>query len=196
MATGFGLRLVGRIGGGEAHVAEYNVPSTDSTALYVGDVVKIPDTTGAMDSDGRKINITQAVASDATKLGVVVGFRPDASLPFTGQYRAASTQRYVLVCDDPQALYEVQEDGLGAVVTKAQIGAMNNADIIVAAGSTATGLSGTMLDSSTYTTSAADLKILGVRKDHSNVGALAAGAVLLVRILSAEAALVATDSQL
>lgn len=196
MATGFGLRLVGRIGGGEPHIAPYNVPAADGTALYVGDVVKVPDTTGAMDAAGQLINITQAVASDAVKLGVVIGFVPSAALPYTGQYRAASTLRTVLVCDDPNAVYEVQEDAVGGAVTAAQIGALSNADIIVAAGSTVTGLSGTMLDSSTATASAADLKILGVRRDGVNAAAATAGAVLIVRILSAEVALVATDSQL
>ena len=199
MATGFGLRLVGRVGGGAARIREYFVPSTDSTALFEGDVVKLPDTTGAMDADGRKTVITRAVAGDATKVGVVVGFRPDGTLPLTGQYRAASTARYVQVCDDPNAIYEVQEDAVGGSVTAALIGAMSNADIIVASGSTTTGFSGTMLDSNTAGASAADLKILGVSQTittPANVAALSGGAVLLVRILSAESSLIATDSQL
>lgn len=194
MATGFGLRLVGRIGGGEPHVSKYYVPSTDSTALYQGDVVKVVDTTGAMDAAGEYITITRAAVGNPL-LGVVVDFVPSAALPYTGQYRAASTERYVLVCDDPNAIYEVQEDAVGGAVTAALIGALSNASIIVASGSTVTGLSGTMLDSSTAAATALDLKIVGVRQDGVNAAALTGGAVLIVRILSAEHALVATDSQ-
>ncbi len=194
MATGFGLRLVGRLGGGEPSIREYFVPATDSTALYQGDVVKVVDTTGAMDAVGEDIVITRAATGNPL-LGVIVGFRPDASLPYTGQYRAASTARYVLVCDDPNAIYEVQEDAVGGAVTAALIGSLSNADIIVAAGSTVTGLSGTMLDSNTAAATAEDLKILGVRRDGVNAAAASAGAILLVRILSANHALVMTDSQ-
>lgn len=194
MATGFGLRLVGRIGGGEPHVGKYYVPSTDSTALYQGDVVKVVDTTGAMDTAGEFITITRAATGNPI-LGVIVDFVPSAALPYTGQYRAASTDRYVLVCDDPNAIYEIQEDAVGGSVTAALVGALTNVNVIVAAGSTVTGLSGTMLDSSTTTASAADLKIVGVRQDGVNAAAATGGAVLEVRILSANHALVMTDSQ-
>lgn len=194
MATGFGLRLVGRIGGGEAHIGRYYVPATDGTALFQGDVVKVVDTTGAMDAAGEYITITRAATGNPL-LGVVVGFKPDASLPYTGQYRAASTARYVDVCDDPNAIYEVQEDAVGGAVTAALIGALSNADIIVASGSTVTGLSGTMLDSNTAAASAEDLKILGVRQDGVNAAAATAGAILRVRILSSNHAIVKDDSQ-
>jgi hypothetical protein len=194
MATGFGARLVGRLGGGEARINVYSVPASDGTALFEGDFVKVVDTTGAMDADGELIAITRAATGNPI-LGVVVGFEPTAELPYTGQYRAASTLRKVLVCDDPDAIYEIQEDADGGAVTAALIGALSNADIIVAAGSTVTGYSGTMLDSSTAAASAEDLKILGVRRDGVNAAAATGGAILRVRILSANHALVKTDSQ-
>src|SRR5688572_15058762 len=140
MATGFGLRLVGRLGGGEPHISEYFVPATDSTALFQGDVVKVVDTTGAMSTPAEFITITRAATGNPL-LGVVVGFKPDPATPYTA-YRAASTARKVLVCDDPNAIYEVQEDAVGGAVTAALVGSLSNADIIVASGSTATGLSG------------------------------------------------------
>lgn len=196
MATGFGLRLVGRLGGGEPSIRTYHVPATNSGALYQGDLVKVPNTTGVMDTAGEYIDITIAADGDDTVLGVIVGFKPDPSLPYTGQYRAASTNRYVHVCDDPNAIYEIQEDAVGGSVTAALIGALSNADTIYAAGSTVTGLSGTMLDSSTAAATAFQLKILGVRQDGTNAAALTGGAVLLVRILSAQHSLIATDSQL
>lgn len=196
MATGFGLRLVGRLGGGEPHISTYHVPSSNSGALYQGDLVKVPNTTGVMDTAGEYVDITIVADGDDTVVGAIVGFKPDASLPYTGQYRAASTDRYVHVCDDPNAIYEIQEDAVGGSVTAAQIGALSNCDAIYAAGSTVTGLSGTMLDSSTAAATALQLKILGVRQDGVNTAAKSGGAVLIVRILSAQHSLVATDSQL
>lgn len=196
MATGYGLQLVGRLDGKTPSINAYSVPASDSTALYIGDVVKLPDTTGAMNGDSTLINITQAVAGDATKLGVVVGFEPDPAHIGSANYRAASTLRTVLVCDDPEAIYSVQEDADGGAVSAANVGAMVNANIIVAAGSTVTGFSGTMLDSNTATASAADLKIIGVVQEPGNYAAKSGGAKLLVRILNAESSLVAADSQL
>lgn len=191
--TGFGLRLVGRIGGGEPEIREYSVPSTDGTALYQGDVVELVNT---MDADGQ-VSTVKAATSGHILLGVVVGFKPDASLPYTGQYRAASTARKVLVCDDAQAIYEVIEDAIGGAVSAAAIGEMENANFIVAAGSTVTGLSGIMLDSSTAAATANDLKIIGVRRDGVNAAAQTGGAILLVKLGSnaSSLALNADDSR-
>ncbi len=191
MATGTGLRPVGRIGGGTPQVRTYYIPSTNSTALFEGDVVELVNTTGVMDPKGEVQQISQFVTGHIP-LGVVVGFEVDASDPYK-THRAASTNRYVKVCDDPKAIYEAQEDAVGGAVTQALIGAMTNCALIVAAGSTATGLSGTMVDSSTTTASAADVKIIGVRRDGVNAGAQSGGALLLVRLNGA--AIDATDSQ-
>lgn len=192
MATGFGARLIGRAGGGAPRLREYYVPASDSTALFQGDFVTLVPTTGAMDPKN-EVPVVQRAATGNVLLGVVVGFRPDPALPYTGQYRAASTARYVTVCDDPDAIYEIQEDAVGGAVTAALVGALSNADIVVAAGSTATGLSGTMLDSSTAAATAEDLKIVGVRRDLANAAAQTGGAVLQVMILAP--AIKATDSQ-
>lgn len=180
MATGFGLRLVGRMGGGQPRVREYYVPSTDSTALFQGDVVELAST-GALDPKSEVPVVTRATNGHSL-LGVVVDFKPDASLPYTGSYRPASTNRYVLVCDDPDAIYEVQEDAGGGAVSAQAIGEMQNADLAVASGSTVTGLSGTMLDSSGVSAASHALKIVGVRRDGVNAGAATAGAILLVTI--------------
>jgi hypothetical protein len=188
MATGFGLRLVGRLGGGAPRISEYFIPASDGTALYQGDVV---EKVNAMDSDNKVPVVTRAATGDIL-LGVVVGFKPDASLPYTGQYRAASTARYVLVCDDPNAIYEIQEDADGGAVSAANVGESLNADIIVADGSTVTGLSGTMLDSNTVAATAEDLKIIGVARKIDNEAAQSGGAILRVMIVAP--ALKATDS--
>jgi len=181
---GFGLRLVGRIGGGEPRIRQYYVPSTDSTALYQGDVVMIPSSGGTLDPTNIYPVVT-AWASGDVAVGVVIGFKPLPAQPYTA-YRLASTATYLEVCDDPYAIYEVQEDGVTSRVTKAEIGQMYNAPLTVAAGSTVLGVSGTMLTSNSTTTSASDVKIIGVRADQTNPGLVAGttGAILLVTLSS------------
>lgn len=187
MATGFGLIPVRRLGGGSPNIGVYTVPASDSTALLVGDVVELVNT---MDTANELKTVTRATAGNVL-LGAIVGFGVDASLPYTGNIRAASTLRTVYVCDDPRAVFQVQEDAVGGSVAAASIGEMQNADIIVASGSTATGLSGTMLDSSTATTSAANLKIVGVRRDKVNVGASTA----ILEVIIFEHAFTTADSR-
>ena len=181
--TGYGLQFSRTLHGGKPVSKRCYVPSTDSTALFKGDVVMIPTSGETLDPNGEVPVITIAVTGDVL-LGVIEGFEPDSSALLTGANRAASTARYVNVIVDPDACYYVQEDGVGGAATQAQIGAMNNFNIIVAAGNTNTNVSGTMLDSSTATTSAADLKCIGVKSDGVNVGAATNGVELEVIILS------------
>ncbi len=193
MATGFGLIFSHTLSGRAPVTRRYYVPSTDSTALLKGDIVTLVTTTGAMDPKAEVPAVTRAATGNIL-LGVISGFAPDSSALLTGNYRAASTNRYIDVCVDPEAVYVAQEDAVGGSITAALIGAMTNVNIIVASGSTVTGLSGTMIDSSTTTASAADLKVVGVPADGgNNAGALSGGAVLEVMILAP--AIKATDSQ-
>lgn len=193
MATGIGLQFSRTLSGRPPVTRRYYVPSTDSTALFKGDVVKLVATTGVMDPKGEVPQITRAATGEIL-LGVIQGFREDSSALVTGNYRAASTNRYVDVIVDPEAIYQAQEDAVGGSITQALIGAMTNCALIVASGSTVTGLSGTMIDSSQTTASASDVKIVGVVGDGgNNVGALSGGAVLECMILAP--AIKSTDSQ-
>lgn len=200
MATGYGARLVGTTHGGRARITEYYVPSTDATALYKGDFVTPVTTTGAMNAaiDGKEaatlISITRAATGNKL-LGVIVGFEPSPSALLNDRDRAASTARRVLVCDDPAAIYAMQEDADGGAVTAALVGAMSNVDIVVASGSAYTGYSGTMINSDTAAATAEDLKIVGVLPAPGNYAAKSGGAELLVTILNANHSLIATDSQ-
>lgn len=137
----------------------YYVPSSDGTAIFVGDAVK---SAGSADSDGVP-SVAQAAAGDAIR-GVVVGVEPvtDEST----SYRAASTERYVFVADDPDLVFEVQEDSVGGDLAATDVG--SNADIVVGSGSTTTGTSGMELDSSTAATTAAQLRILGLAQRADN----------------------------
>ncbi len=134
-------------------VTEYFIPSTDGTAVYKGDVVKLA---GSADTNGTAATVQLAAAGDAI-LGVVVGFRPDpTNLNLSGQYRAASTARYVLVADSPELLFEVEASN--GTPTVADIGL--NVNHATGSPSTTTGMSGAYADFGTEaTTSSLSFKI-------------------------------------
>ena len=138
-----GFTLVGTIGGSayNAQIHKYAIPAADGTATFVGDAVK---TNGDATADGVPY-VIQAAATNTIR-GIIVGFEPNPS-NLELQYRAASTLRICWVCDDPYAVFEIQEDG-----TMAATDVSGNADIVVAAGSTTSGRSAMELASSTVAT--------------------------------------------
>ena len=100
---------------------------TDGAAkrIAIGDVVVI---TGTADANGvpqvKELSGTNPWLTAVT--GVVVGIEPDFSDEnFSTVGVARSTTRYVYVCDDPNALYEVESDATLAVT---DVG--SNVDII------------------------------------------------------------------
>lgn len=160
----FGLLPVRYLNGAPYNGAAnmYLIPSSDASDVYIGDPVKVGGTAGAagttvngVDCHGMPTAIV-AAAGD-TLLGVVVGFLPDQS-GLTTLKRTASTNRIALVVDDPNVIFEVQEDAVGATTALVDIG--ENADIVYAAGNATTGRSGVMLDSSTRVTTTAQLRML------------------------------------
>lgn len=154
----------------------YYVPASDGTALFIGDPVIIA---GDSDTDG-VATVTRATAASAGRItGVVVGFRPSATILSTG-YRAASTAEYVHVCDDPNLIYSVQEDAVGGALATTSVGL--NADMIAAAGSAYTRRSGFMLDTSTAASTATlQWRIEGFVRTPDNAAGTA-NAKVLVRI--------------
>lgn len=164
-----------RPAGGTIQTNEYFVPSSDATALYIGDPVIIA---GSGDTAGVP-SITRATAGTAGRItGVVVGFRPDSNIVANG-YRAASTNGYVLVCDDPNQVYEVQDDSVGGDLAVTDIGL--NADMIAGTGSNYTKRSGFMLDTSTKATTATlQWRIIGIQQ--RNDVEVATNSKVLVRI--------------
>ena len=156
-----GLRPVKHLDGSPYNGAfnRYYVPSSDSTAIFVGDAVV---SAGSSDADG-VASVAQASAGGNVR-GVVVGIEPITDESTI--YRAASTERYVYVADSPDLIFEVQEDSVGGDLAAANVG--QNADIVVGSGSTAAGRSAMELDSSTATASAAQLRILGLSPKADN----------------------------
>lgn len=125
----------------------YYVPSTDSTAIFRGDAVKLA---GSSDTSGMYPTVAQAAAADTTIVGVAIGFgnTPQIAADVTDlsrNYRPASTGMYVAVVDDPSVVYEVQENGESDPFVAADVGL--NCDIIVGSGNTTTGASGMEIDS-------------------------------------------------
>lgn len=154
----------------------------DSVLLGKGDALK--KVTGSISLAGGPV--VQAVARAASGdrvMGVVVGVEAhtvaSGNINLNKTYCPASTAMYVLVrpvvSDD---IYEIREDGVGGSVATTSLG--QNATMIVANASTTTGMSGTMLDSSTAaTTNTLDLKIVGFKQSPDSVPG--SNAVILVK---------------
>lgn len=171
----FGFRPV-KYRDGKAYTGacnEYYHDSGDSTALYMGDPVILA---GSSNSLGVATVVRATAGSGAYVSGVVVGFRPDTAIPLG--YGAASTGYYVLVADDPDLMYEIQEDGVGGAIALASVGL--NADFVAGSGSTYTKRSGFMLDSSTAaSTNTLQCKIHGFSQDPLNETATAYAKMLV-----------------
>lgn len=161
--TPFGLRPIRHRNGAPYNGAVnlYYLPSTYATAMFIGDPVIKTGTsnTAAVDAAGMghfdigtlpEINKATAGATHSIT-GVIVGFAPSPS-NLSLQYNTASTERVVMVCDDPDVIFEIQSDG---ALSAAQI-SLNAVLIYTSSGSTVSGLSGAELDSGTATAPAAD----------------------------------------
>jgi hypothetical protein len=151
--TPFGLRPIRHRNGAPYNGAVnlYYAPSTYATALFVGDPVIKTGTGNAAAIDAASVGhfpigtlqeVNKATAGDGNRItGVIVGFAPNPD-DLTKQYRPASTERVILVCDDPDVIFEIQADG---AVPAASMG-LNAVLIYTNSGSTTSGLSGVELD--------------------------------------------------
>lgn len=154
----------------------YFVPSSDSTVIMVGDAVKLA---GDARAASGAPTVTRCGATDVA-VGIVVGILftgegdlnniPPVNDLNTPVYRRASTDRYLLVADDPNLIYEVQYAGtsVAAATITANVGL--NGQFTTTAGSTTTGASGMQLDSSGLATTATlPLKIVGFPQRPDNI---------------------------
>lgn len=150
--TPFGLKPV-RFKNGQPWnhaVTPYYLPSTYGTAVFIGDavirngesnstVVRVPGF-GEF-AVGTLPVVIRATVGDGNRItGAVESFsaNPDG---LTRVHNPASTERVVMVCDDPNVVFEIQADG---AVPAASMGL--NAVLIDGTGSSTTGLSGQQLD--------------------------------------------------
>jgi hypothetical protein len=173
-----GLVPVGTVSGapysGAARV--YSVAAANATAIFVGDLVTAATTSQTVNGVIMQ-DVVQGATGDVFQ-GVVVGVLPDTSTSLP--YRAASTLRRLLVCDDPNVLFEAEDVATGTPLAAADVGL--NVNVTVGTGSTVTGYSGMELDNSTEaTTNTLDLKLVAVPNRADNDLA-SASAKFLVRI--------------
>lgn len=154
-----GARVIGDHSGFyEGQLTKMFIPATDATATYINDIVKIA---GSADANG-VATVAQVAAGD-TPCGIIVGMEPDYT-NLELKYRTASTARYVWVNTDPNVLFEIQ-----ASTTFAAANVGLNADVVVAAGSALSGLSGMELDSTTIlATATLVLAIEGITQREDN----------------------------
>ena len=148
----------------------------DTAAMYVGDIVKHAGGAGAagavvfgQDVEGMPtaITCTDGTGTTDTPLGVVVGFLPLQPLQDVNYKAADGTDRIALVVDDPNVVFEAQEDAATTPIVAASIGL--NVMFSTTAGSTLTGISAQELISTLVaTTSTHPLRILGLSKRPDN----------------------------
>jgi hypothetical protein len=156
--------------------------ASDSAAAYIGDVLQFDSTnraTALTDVYAPGIPFAKAPTSGVTTTairGVLAGLLPEPEFNHTAtaslgrRHRVASTARYALVVDDVSVIFETQEDGNDwASATDNSIG--KTGDFQYAAGSTTTGMSGSMLDSSDVNTNATrPFKVLNLSQRVDNFG--------------------------
>lgn len=166
--TPFGLIPIKNAPFNEIPKNYYYIPSSYATALFIGDPVVKTGTsnTVAVTTAGRLFNpgslpeINKATAGDTNKItGVIIGFLANPS-DLSKNYNPASTERIAIVADSPLQEFEIQEESAGSPLAATSVGL--NANLVYAeSGSTATGLSGAELDTTTPATDATfQLKIL------------------------------------
>ena len=174
----FGLRAV-RHRDGRPYTGSgnwYFLPSSDSTAMFIGDPVTIAGSANTAEVEvpgvgkrqpGTLPTVVKSTAGTTNLItGVIVGFAADPNGLET-IHRPASTDRACFVCDDPDVLFEVQEDSVGGDLAVTNIG--QNITPIFGAGSATTGLSGAEIDtSSAATTQGFQLRIVGLADKPDN----------------------------
>lgn len=149
---------------------------TDTNAMYVGDIVKHSGTSGAagatvygQDVEGMPViaRCTDGTGTTDTPLGVVVGFLPIQPVQDLNYKAADGVDRIALVVDDPNVVFEVQEDATTTPIAAASVGL--NVMFATTAGSTITGVSGMeIISTQVGTTTTHPLRILGLSKRPDN----------------------------
>ena len=163
----FGLRPIGKVGQNDDNqgLSEYSIAAS-STAMYQNDPVAAAATG----------DIVVVSTSTATILGSLNGiYYTDANTSkptWANNLKAANTATDIVgfVADDPYERFEIQSSDTAA---STQTNIFNCADIKYTAGDSANYISRVELDNDTLTTTAQQLKILGVSKniDNDEIGA-------------------------
>lgn len=163
--TAFGLRPLAYASGAPYNgaVQVYYVPAANATALYLGDPLLVLD--NSADANGVPAIGIAAAGGGTYITGTFAGRANNAGelvipvLQGNNVYLPASTAAYIYVADDPNLVFEVQEDSVGGAMAAGA--ASRNVDLVAGSGSTYTSFSGWQLDSSTLqTTNTLQMRIL------------------------------------
>ena len=155
--------------------SEYTISSSYGTNIFTGDLA-----IQAADGD-----IEVSAATSTNNIGVFNGcFYTDSNgKPQYAKYWPASTtstDAVAFIIDDPNVIFEAQEDG--SALALADRG--TNTDLVATAGSTTTGRSGHEIDSDeTGSAATAQFRVVAVSKDPSNNTVASANCNWYVKIL-------------
>lgn len=122
---------------------------TASTALFLGDPVTMV-----------AAGTVQRAAAGQVLLGVVEGIFDSTGKPVNYVAASDADAYTVMVADDPDQLFEAQEDSGGAALAAADVGM--NCDILVTDGDTGTGKSKVEIDSSTKLSASGQLRLIKI----------------------------------
>ena len=155
----------------------YFVPASDSSVIMVGDAVKL---LGDARAATGVPTVTRITAGTDIPVGIVIGILfsgmgdaqniPPVNDLNTPIYRRTLTDRYLLVADDPNLVYEVQYEGtsVAAATITANVGL--NGNFLTTAGSTVSGSSGMQLATAGLAATATlPLKIVGFPNRPDNI---------------------------
>lgn len=181
--TPMGLAPVAFLSGSpwNGQARRYHIDSTDGNAFAIGDPVAF---SGTADENG-VAGVTLATPGSGI-LGVIVGAGGPAFGGMSGDPANLNTtvipatktkDYYVMVCDSPDVVFEVQEIGTGTQLTATEVGL--NANLV--AGTNSGYMSGWLLTNTTEAATATlDVKLLGLVQRPGN--AFGAYAKWLVKI--------------
>ena len=157
----------------------YHIPAGDTSAYYIGDVVK-----SAANSDANGVPDVAKAAGTDTLRGVIVGVLPSqpygtslqgATLDLANTFIPATKTRdyYVMVVDDPETIFEVQGDA--TATNQIAANSNKNASLTVTAPTAPGQWSNTVINSSTIaTTNTLNIRLVGlVQKPNNAFGAYA-----------------------
>lgn len=163
----------------------YAILQADTTAYAIGDPVTLA---GTADTAGIPNVILSTAGTSNAVTGVVVGLGSNVYggiIGSTVQFNSvvipatkpASTNYYVLVCDDPNVLFEIQEGGAGTALAATDLGT----NINLLSGTNNGYISGWLLDNNSKATTAT-LQTQLMRLVQRTDNAMGAYAKWLVRI--------------
>lgn len=142
----------------------YYVGTGVATNLFVGDPVLV---SGDGDAAGTPGVVLATAGATNYITGAIVGIESLTPSAILTNYHPASTAGYILVADDPNLVFAVQEDSDVSNIAAADIS--GNVDLVSGTGSTYTGQSGWMLNSNTVGTGATlQARILGLLQAPDN----------------------------